>query len=140
MILKRVVMPAFGPILVAAASGAPKASAAPSPQPQAYGQDRDWDTPPGEFNDIQRRGFHDGIEGARRDYGNHRRPDVNNREEYRNSDLPRELRHPYREAFRRGYEMAASHLWGKPLPQPPPPPPGPERPRQHLNPSRLRSL
>ena len=81
--------------------------------------------PPGEFNDIQRRGFHDGIEGARRDYGNHRRPDVNNREEYRNSNLPPDVRDVYREAFRRGYEMAASHLWGG-APQPPPPPPPPQ--------------
>ncbi|HEY1895557.1 MAG TPA: hypothetical protein VGG62_04755, partial [Terracidiphilus sp.] len=85
-----------------------------------YGQEP-WEVPPREFNDIQRRGFHDGIEGARKDYGNHRRPDVDNREEYRNSDLPPALREPYRAAFRRGYQMAASHLWGAPPPPPPPP-------------------
>src|ERR1700759_1493200 len=99
-------------IFAAAGPGTQSASAAPL---MAYGQDP-WEVPPGEFNDIQRRGFHDGIEGARKDYGNHRRPDVDTREEYRNSDLPPGLREPYRAAFRRGYEMAASHLWGPPPP------------------------
>ena len=113
---------------VAAGAGSGQAFAAPLLQPPAYAQEP-WEVPPGEFNDIQRRGFHDGIEGARKDYGNHRRPDVDNREEYRNSDLPPDLREPYRAAFRRGYQMAASHLWGTP-PPPPPPPPVAEPPHQ----------
>ena len=33
--------------------------------------------------EIQRQGFRDGIEGARKDSDNHRRPNVNNRDEYR---------------------------------------------------------
>ena len=69
-------------------------------------------TPPDRFSEMQRRGFHDGIEGARRDFGNHRRPNVSNREEYRDPHVPSEFRHEYREGFRRGYEMAASRLWG----------------------------
>jgi hypothetical protein len=81
---------------------------------QAYGQDRDhdraWDAPPQEFRDIQRQGFHDGIEGARKDYDNHRRPDVNNRDEYRHPHVPGSARGDYREGFRRGYETAMSHL------------------------------
>jgi hypothetical protein len=109
MILKRFMIPALAlmpivPMLVAAGPGIEPAAAAPI---LVYGQEP-WEVPPGEFNDIQRRGFHDGIEGARKDYGNHRRPDVDNREEYRNSDLPPDLREPYRAAFRRGYQMAAS--------------------------------
>ncbi len=108
-------------LLVLAGPGAAKAGAA-SPQPMAYGQDRDhdrnWEMAPGEFNEIQRRGFHDGVEGARRDFGNHRQPNVNNREEYRYSHD-----RPYRDGFRRGYEIAASHLWGGP---PPPPVPQPQ--------------
>ena len=92
-----------------------KASAAPSASPLAagYGQDRDhggWDAPPGEYNDIQRRGFHDGVEGARKDVENHRRPDVNNRDEYRSPDVPRGMRRAYRDAFRRGYQQAMSHM------------------------------
>jgi hypothetical protein len=126
MILKPSMVPAVA-ILFLATGGwfVPKASAVPA-QPAAYGQEREWDIPPGEFNDIQRRGFHDGVEGARRDYGNHRNPDVDNREEYRNPDLAPDLREPYRAAFRRGYETAASHLWGTPPPPPPPPVPQPE--------------
>jgi hypothetical protein len=100
--------------------GGPRSYAAPGPAPAAFGQEP-WEMPPREFNEIERRGFHDGVEGARRDFGNHRNPDVNNREEYRDPDnIPREAREVYRAAFRRGYEMAASHLWGAPA-QPPPP-------------------
>lgn len=101
--------------------GTRNASAA-SPEPAVYGQEP-WEMPPGEFNDIQRRGFHDGIEGARKDFGNRRRPDPDNRDEYRHPDLPRDAREVYRQAFRRGYRQAASHLWGVA-----PPPPGPVGP------------
>lgn len=82
----------------------------------AYGQDRDrdqdrsWDNPPQEFRDIQRQGFHDGIEGARKDYDNHRRPDVNNRDEYRHPHVPESARADYREGFRRGYQVGMDHL------------------------------
>jgi hypothetical protein len=104
--------------------------ASPSPaQPEVYGQERGWEVPPGEFNEAQRRGFHDGVEGARRDFDNHRRPDVENRDEFRNPHIESELREAYRDGFHRGYEVAASHLWGAPS-QPPPPPPvqEPQRP------------
>jgi hypothetical protein len=72
--------------------------------------DRDWDAPPQEFRDIQRQGFHDGIEAARKDYDNHRRPDVNNRDEYRHPHVPESARSDYREGFRRGYEAGMNHL------------------------------
>jgi hypothetical protein len=81
-----------------------------APSPQAYGQGGGWDVPPQEFRDIQRQGFHDGIEGARKDFDNHRRPDVNNRDEYRHPHVPSSARGDYREGFRRGYETAMSHL------------------------------
>jgi hypothetical protein len=85
------------------------------PPSRGFAQERDqWDVPPSEWKEIQRRGFHDGVEGARKDYGNHRRPDVNNREEYRHPDMPWDMREPYREGFRRGYERAMSHLMGAP--------------------------
>ena len=70
-----------------------------------------WEVPPSAFNNMQRRGFQDGIEGARKDYGNNRAPNVNNREEYRNTTLRGSDRRAYRDGFQRGYEMAASHLW-----------------------------
>ena len=84
---------------------------------QRYGQDRDrgnWDMPPQELNDIQRQGFSDGIVGARKDFDNHRQPDVNNRDEYRNPHLPPEEREAYRDGFRRGYQRGVSHLMGAP--------------------------
>jgi hypothetical protein len=112
---KTIAVTALALLLGASGLVSAKASSASVAGPTAsgYGQDRrDWDTPPGEFNDIQRRGFHDGIEGARKDMDNHRRPDVNNRDEYRHPDVPREMRRSYRDAFRRGYEQAMSHLMG----------------------------
>lgn len=81
---------------------------APAPAPSQ------WDAFPDDFNDVQRRGFHDGLEGARRDFENHRRPDVNNRNEYRHPHLPGDLRDAYREGFRRGYDRAMAHLMGQP--------------------------
>lgn len=126
----RIVIAAFAAALLVSSPGSPKSFAAGAPEPAGLGQDR-WEMPPREFNEIQRRGFHDGIEGARRDYGNHRQPNVNNREEYRNNDMPRDIRRVYKDAFRRGYDMAASHLWNGPEPPPPPPvavvPPGRDR-------------
>ena len=84
------------------------AVAPPPPPPQ-------WDAFPNEFNDVQRQGFRDGMEGARRDIDNHRRPDVENRDEYRHPHLPPDLRDAYREGFRRGYDRAMAHLLGQPF-------------------------
>jgi len=78
----------------------------------AQDHDGGWDAPPGEFREIQRQGFHDGIEGARRDFDNHRPPNVNNREEYRHPHVSPSARDDYREGFRRGYDAAMSHLNG----------------------------
>lgn len=117
----------FALILFPAIVPSTQSQASPVPAPAAFYGQEPWEIPPGEFSEIQRRGFRDGIEGARRDYGNHRNPDVNNRDEYRNPDLPRDVREVYRAAFRRGYQQAASRLWGGP---PPPPPPQPVAPRQ----------
>ena len=93
---------------------APRTSAATfAPQPSNLGQDRDdRQRPPDEWNEVQRRGFHDGIEGARKDFDNHRRPDVDNRDEYRRPNVPPEMWGAYREGFRRGYDVGMSHLSG----------------------------
>jgi hypothetical protein len=90
-----------------------KAIGVPATPVAGYAQDHgDWDQPPQEFRDIQRQGFHDGVEGARKDFNNHRRPDVNNRDEYRHPHVPRSDRDDYREGFRRGYETGVAHLYG----------------------------
>jgi hypothetical protein len=79
---------------------------------QQYNGDPDQWRAPDSYSDAERQGFHDGIVGARRDYGNNRRPDPNNRDEYRNPNVPDQFRWEYREGFRRGYEIAAARLWG----------------------------
>lgn len=84
-------------------------------QPPGYNdrdRDRAWDAPPDEFrSEIQQRGFRDGIEGARKDFENHRSPDVNRRDEYRHpQNVPGGLRNQYREAFRRGYEVGVRRM------------------------------
>ncbi len=86
------------------------ASPAAAIQDHDRDHDRGWDVPPQEFRDIQRQGYHDGIEGARKDYDNHRRPDVNNRDEYRHPHVPDSAKADYREGFRRGYEAGMDHL------------------------------
>ena len=127
MYLKRITLPALALLLGALRPGAAWAIGSPQGSPQGYGQDRDhdrdrgWDVPPQEWNEIQRQGFHDGIEGARRDFDNHRNPNVENREEYRDPHMPPERREAYREGFRRGYNVGVSHLWGaQAMPAPPP--------------------
>jgi hypothetical protein len=69
-----------------------------------------WDAPPREFREIQRQGFHDGIEGARKDFDHHRAPNVEGRSEYRHPHVPPSARDDYRDGFRRGYEAATNHL------------------------------
>lgn len=94
-------------LAAASAHGAPL----PTGVEPSFSQERGgWDQPPGEFRDVQRKGFHDGVEGARKDFENHRRPSVENRDEYRHPDVPRGDRHEYREAFRRGYQAGVAHL------------------------------
>jgi hypothetical protein len=106
----------FGVFLLALSLGSAglvkaKAQEAPPPPPPSYAQDQGgWDAPPSEFREIQRQGYHDGIEGARKDFNNHRRADVNNREEYRRPHVEASAREDYREGFRRGYEKAMDHM------------------------------
>ncbi len=94
----------------------------PPPPPREGYEHGGWDAPPQEFREIARRGFHDGIEGAHRDMENHRRPNVNNRDEFRHPNVPREARHEYRDGFRRGYDAAFNHGpdrgYGPPPPRP----------------------
>ena len=95
--------------------GVAKAHGTPYGNPQyGNGQNRGgWDTPPQELQDIQRRGFRDGIIGAQKDFDNHRRPDPNNRDEYRNPGVPRDQWDAYQDGFRRGYQRGVAHLTGQ---------------------------
>lgn len=79
------------------------------PQP---GPVQHWAEPPAAYSDWSRRGFQDGQTGARRDADNHRRPDPNNRDEYRSPNVPPEAVDAYREGFRRGYEVQVDRMNG----------------------------
>jgi hypothetical protein len=95
---------------MAAPAGSGVVAAAQDRDDHRGGGDHDWDAPPSEFRDAQRQGFHDGIEGARRDFDNHRPPNPENRDEFRHPHVARDLREDYRDGFRRGYERAMSHM------------------------------
>jgi ribosome modulation factor len=80
-----------------------------------------WDAPPQAFREFQQRGFRDGIEGARKDYENHRRPTPDNRDEFRHPNfIPRQFRDDYRDGFRRGYDVGVRHMMGGGPGGPPP--------------------
>ena len=101
--------------MAAAAFSIPAAQAqyAPPPPPPGYGPGyghEPWAAPPAELQGVESQGFHDGIEGARRDYENHREPNVENRDEYRHPSVPHHDREAYREGFRRGYRVGVEHL------------------------------
>jgi hypothetical protein len=69
----------------------------------------------GQGSDIQRRGFQDGMIGAQKDLDNHRQWNVNNRDEYRNPNVPAGAQQEYRDAFSRGYQQFVSqHSGGQP--------------------------
>jgi len=83
----------------------------PPPPPPQWGQ-RGWDAPPGELREFQRQGYLDGLQGAERDFQNHRIWNVNNRDEFRHPHVPGNVRSDYREGFKRGYYAAAAHYQG----------------------------
>ena len=72
--------------------------------------DHGWDAPPTEFREAQRKGFHDGVEAARRDFTEQRPPELERKREFREPPVPPEARDEYRDAFRHAYEMAYKHL------------------------------
>jgi hypothetical protein len=83
--------------------------------PPPYGA-RGWDAPPGELREFQRQGFIDGVQGAERDYANHRIWNVKNRDEFRHPRVPPNVRGDYREGFKKGYYQTAQHYQGGPGP------------------------
>ncbi|HEY1742990.1 MAG TPA: hypothetical protein VGG18_07470 [Granulicella sp.] len=100
---------ALAAVLVATPSTSMHAQQGPPPPYPGYGSEP-WSVPPQELQGVERKGFHDGIEGARRDYENHRPPSVENRDEYRHPSVPHHDREAYRAAFRRGYQVGVEHL------------------------------
>ena len=109
--MKQLALPTLALLLTSVPGAAFAQYGPPPPPPSAYGPGGGWDVPPGEFRDIQRQGFRDGVDGARRDVENHRRPNVNNRDEFRQPRVARPFRRDYRDGFRRGYNVAMQHLY-----------------------------
>jgi hypothetical protein len=107
---------AFACMCFSAANARPLVMAgAAAPLTASYAQERErergWEAPPPELDEMARHGFHDGVEGARKDYGNHRRPDVNNRDEFRHPHVPGRDREAYRRGYERGYQAGVEHLY-----------------------------
>lgn len=81
--------------------------------PSRYVQGPGWEAPPPEFAAAQQRGYRDGIDGARKDFQNHRSPNVDNRDEFRNPHfIAPPDRRDYRMGFRRGYDVAVRQMYG----------------------------
>lgn len=68
-----------------------------------------WQQPPHEYNDIQRQGFHAGIEAARHDLDRGLPPDPHRHWDFRRPDVPPPAREDFRRGFRHGYEVAYQH-------------------------------
>jgi hypothetical protein len=100
----RFLIPAFAVAMLASAGNA-SAQRYDDPPPFQYGHS-------GAEEAMEHRGFYDGARGADRDFENHRRPNVNNRDEYRDPDsIPGWAQHEYREGFRRGYYMRVRQIY-----------------------------
>lgn len=100
--------------LCVASTGAIKAKAyeaQPLPSAAPY-QDHDdrWDQAPNEYRDAQRRGFHEGVEAARRDFADHRHADADDHDVYKHPPVDESARRDFRDGFREGYHRAMDHL------------------------------
>lgn len=89
-------------LLILAALALPVAAmtACSHPQPAYYPP-----PPPPAWSEIARRGFHDGVEAARRDIAHGVPPDVNRHPRFRNPPVPPPAFEDYRHGFREGYQQ-----------------------------------
>jgi hypothetical protein len=93
-------------VLAAGLLAAPAITIAQGPPPRGG-----WDAPPSNFRqEVQQQGFRDGLNGAQKDLENRRRPNVMNRDEYRNYRGPNAR--AYRAAFQQGYQTFWRHQGG----------------------------
>jgi hypothetical protein len=76
-------------------------------------QDRDrdrWDQAPNDYRDAQQRGYHEGVEAARRDFSERRHADADDHRMYKHPPVEGEARRDFREGFREGYRRAMDHM------------------------------
>ena len=69
-----------------------------------------WMQPPPEFKDMQRQGFHAGVQAAVKDYDKHKEPDLERHKGYVHPKVDRSYIPDYRDGFKRGYNDAYRHL------------------------------
>lgn len=69
-----------------------------------------WMQPPPEFREMQRQGFHEGVQAAVKDFDKHRDPDLERHKEYVRPKVDRSYVPDYRDGYRRGYNDAMKHL------------------------------
>ena len=69
-----------------------------------------WMQPPAEFKDVQRKGFHAGVQAAIKDYDKHRDPDLERHKEFVHPKVDKSFVPDYRDGFRRGYNDALKHM------------------------------
>lgn len=69
-----------------------------------------WLQPPPEFKEMQRKGFHAGVQAAMKDYDKHRDPDLERHKEYVHPKVDRGFVPDYRDGYKRGYNDAYKHL------------------------------
>lgn len=69
-----------------------------------------WLQPPPEFKEMQRRGFHAGVQAAIKDYDKHRDPDLERHKEYVHPKVDHSFIPDYRDGYKRGYNDAFRHL------------------------------
>ena len=70
----------LGVVAAATLAFVPGSLIAQGPPPPGYrngpGARQNWENAPSGYRDLQRQAFREGIDGARKDFGNHRRPDA----------------------------------------------------------------
>ena len=97
-------------LMLAMGAALSSTTAARAAEPAGAQWNMPWDQPPSEFREVERKGFHDGVQGAMKDYDHHRFPDVERRSEYKRPHVDASVREDYRRGFRRGYDDAMKHL------------------------------
>lgn len=97
-------------LLGAAPAAVHGASASPAQNGAKARVPMPWNQPPPEFREVQRKGFHAGVQAAIKDFDHRRDPDYERHKQYVHPKVDRSLVPDYRIGFRRGYDDAMKHL------------------------------
>lgn len=69
-----------------------------------------WLQPPPEFREMQRKGFHAGVQAAVKDFDHHKDPDLERHKDYVHPKVDRSFVPDWRDGYKRGYDDAYKHL------------------------------